>query len=76
MMKTIELDTVADGVYGDTGLSAGQKITEGYDVTFVVVTERGPAGGHPVIRYEGDEAELRRMVVEHYGPDSLDVFES
>lgn len=67
----IELDTVAEGFYGETAHDAGRTITNGYDVTFTVVTENGPGGGHPVIRYEGDEAELRRMVAEHYGPDTI-----
>lgn len=66
----VELDTVADGVYGTTGAEAGQKITEGYDVTFTVVAEQGPSG-HPVIRYEGAEGTLRRMVAEHYGVDTV-----
>lgn len=70
-MKIIELDTVADGEYGDTGESAGRKITEGYNVAYEVVTESGPAGGHPIVRYAGSEDELRRMVAEHYGADTL-----
>lgn len=70
-MKIIELDTVADGEYGDTGESAGKKITEGYNVAYEVVTENGPAGGNPILRFAGPEDELRRMVTEHYGVDTL-----
>ena len=69
----IELDTVADGVYGTTGAEAGAVITRDYDVTFEVVTEHGPAGGNPIIAFEGEEQALRSMITEHYGADTLEV---
>lgn len=69
-MVTIELDTVADGIYGDTGESAGKVITEGFNVAYEVVTEHGPGGGNPVLRYVGPVDEVRRMVEMHYGPET------
>jgi hypothetical protein len=70
----IELDTVADGHYGPTAERAAIVITDGYNVGWEIVTEHGPGGGHPVIRYEGTADELRRMVAEHYGPDTVDDY--
>jgi hypothetical protein len=70
-MLTIELDTVADGEYGDTGESAARKITEGYNVACEVVTENGPGGGNPIIRYAGPADEVKRMVAEHYRVDTV-----
>jgi len=67
----IELDTVADGVYGETGESAGQVITDGWGVDYEVVTEHGPGGGNPVIRYTGPYKAVRAMVEEHYGHDTV-----
>lgn len=77
-MRTIELDTVVDAAapYGPTAEDAGRAIVEGYDgVTFTVVTEHGPAGGNPILRFEGEEDALRAMVRAHYGPDAEDVFQ-
>ena len=73
-MTTVELDTVADGIYGSTGAEAGEVITRGYDVTFEVVTENGPGGGNPIIRYTGPKDEVRRMVEEHYGLDTVEDY--
>ena len=70
----IELDTVVDGHYGPTAEDAARVITNGYDVTYRVVTEHGPGGGHPIIAYEGNRDELRRMVAEHYGPDTVEDY--
>lgn len=68
----IELDTViGDGE--QTAQDAGRAITNGYDVTFTIVAEHGPAGGHPVIRYEGEQSELRAMVHAHYDKDTLET---
>lgn len=71
----IELDTVLDteAPYGPTAEDAGRAITSGYQVTFSVVTEHGPAGGHPVIRFEGEASELRALVHAHYDKDTLEV---
>ncbi|HEY3484738.1 MAG TPA: hypothetical protein VGK49_05100 [Ilumatobacteraceae bacterium] len=67
----IELDTVLDTEA--TAEDAGRAITSGYQVTFTVVTEHGPAGGHPVLRFEGEASELRALVHAHYDKDTLEV---
>jgi hypothetical protein len=71
----IELDTVIESPEA-TAEDAGRTVTAGFDVTFTVAQESGPAGGHPVLRFEGEEAELRKMVHAHYGPDAADIFTS
>lgn len=71
----IELDTALDteAPYGPTAEDAGRAITDGYAVTFTVVKEHGPAGGHPVIRFEGEANELRALVRAHYDMDTLEI---
>jgi hypothetical protein len=71
----IELDTVIESPEA-TAEDAGRTVTADFDVTFTVAQESGPASGHPVLRFEGEETELRRMVHTHYGPDAADVFTS
>lgn len=75
MITIIELDTVLSPQppYGPTTDELGRAITEGYDVTFTVAKESGPAGGHPVLRFEGELSELRAMVHAHYDLDTLET---
>lgn len=71
----IELDTVVDPL--SEGLKTAdvvQSMIEDYpDVTFRIVTEHGPGGGHPVIRYRGPRAQVAAMVRKHYGADALNA---
>lgn len=71
----IELDTVLSPrpPFGPTPEDLGREITEGYDVTFTVVSEYGPAGGWPVLRFEGEPSELRALVHAHYDLDTLEA---
>lgn len=76
-MKIVELDTVlSDEDAYSTAQHAGTLITSDYNVAFEVVTESGPAGGHPVIRYAGPEHELQSMIITHYGQDTWDAISS
>jgi len=67
----IELDTVIED--GETVESVIDAVTQGLDVRTAVVAEHGPAGGWPIIAYEGSEEDLRQ-VARRYGGDTEQVF--
>lgn len=43
-------------------------------LTFEVVEEHGPAGGNPLVKFIGDEKNLREFALYEYGIDE-DMFE-
>jgi len=67
----IELDTVIEA--GEKSWEVASHWATRYGVKAEVVTEHGPAGGNPIIAYEGDEDKLRELVLAEYGRDALET---
>jgi hypothetical protein len=68
----ITLDTVPDA--NASAADTAQALVADYpDVTYRVITESGPAGGNPVIRYRGPREQLETMVIKHYGKDAWEL---
>lgn len=67
----IEMDTVVNE--GETTEGVATEMALGLDVRTTVVTEHGPAGGNPIIAYEGSEEDLRQ-VARRYGGDAEELY--
>lgn len=67
----IELDTVEDPAGdGDTLEAFGARTAEATGATYAgVVVAHGPGGGHPIVAWEGDASQLRRVLLDAYGYD-------
>jgi len=73
---TLELDTAVDDVAAiadpttalQETIKAIVKGTKNVDVT--VVTEHGPAGGNPVVRYEGSFSDVTLVALRYHGLDT------
>ena len=69
-MKTtyvsVELDTVLNE--GETAQEAAETLSQGFDLTAIVTSEHGPAGGHPLIRITGPLAAVAGYLAKHGYP--------
>lgn len=68
--KSIELDFAYDE---DDLAEALVRALEGLDVTYRIEKLRGPGGGWPVIRFNGTDRELRKLLRGPYTMDEEDV---
>lgn len=67
----IELDTVVNE--GETWQDVAAEMTRGTEVSGDLVTEHGPAGGNPIIAYEGNEIDLH-TIARRYGGDAEELY--
>jgi hypothetical protein len=71
MAHAISLDVAFDEATLDEALA---HLTQGLDVSHEVVTEHGPGGGWPVVRFTSSaEAELDKLLQRYGGDDQADV---
>lgn len=63
---SVKLDTVLND--GETAQEAAETLSAGFDLTAIVTTEHGPAGGHPVIRITGPLAAVVGYLAKHGYP--------
>lgn len=68
---TIELDIVNESEDLDVILP---RMTEGFSISYEVVTLEGPGGGWPVVRFCGSTEELTRMLENEWFPDPIDTY--
>lgn len=63
---SVELDTVLNE--GETAQEAAETLSQGFDLTAIVTSEHGPAGGHPLIRITGPLAAVAGYLAKHGYP--------
>lgn len=49
------------------------KTAAGYNLTATVVTERGPGGGWPVVRFEGAPRDIESLVIDYTASDPVET---
>lgn len=73
-MATIELDTVwGESDDEQTIEQTCDKLVAGRELTYTVVTRRGPGGGWPIIRFDGEEAAIVELMRTAYGFEDDDI---
>jgi len=73
--KAFELDVCYMDHEGETIEQALAALTAGTAIVATVVLEHGPAGGWPLVRFEGADAELRTMLMRYSGGDAAEARE-
>lgn len=67
---TIEMDTCLD--FTNRSTMEFLAFLEANDILFNVLTWHGPAGGNPLVHYNGTKKALRKMLKSHFGCDAED----